>query len=240
MLDRGRAVGADDRRREAPRAGIAGLAREAEPDRVVGWRGLLRRYFARAVVSRRGRSGGGHHSLRGSASCDATRGQIALRCTTLPRYASAPSRRGQDVVGETREQNVGARSSRYEDGIARPGPSSSCGSATPPTAPGLRPDARPCRRGRAWFLRAASRWRESWEHATPTSWGRPIGAIKAMLLAGSTTRRQLSPNGRSASERSMPRGRSGGTPRCSRCSCSSETGGPHGGLGAAGRRRFPG
>ena len=29
-----------------------------------------------------------------------------------------------------------------------------------------------------------ARWRESWEHATPTSWGRPIGAIKAALIAG--------------------------------------------------------
>jgi hypothetical protein len=36
----------------------------------------------------------------------------------------------------------------------------------------------------AWFERAALRWRESWEHATPTSWGRPIGVIKATLLAG--------------------------------------------------------
>jgi hypothetical protein len=35
-----------------------------------------------------------------------------------------------------------------------------------------------------WLERAAARWRESWEHATPTSWGRPIGAIKAALLAG--------------------------------------------------------
>jgi hypothetical protein len=36
----------------------------------------------------------------------------------------------------------------------------------------------------AWLGRAATRWRESWEHATPTSWGRPIGAIKASLIAG--------------------------------------------------------
>ena len=35
-----------------------------------------------------------------------------------------------------------------------------------------------------WLERAAARWRESWEHATPTSWGRPIGAIKASLVAG--------------------------------------------------------
>jgi tetratricopeptide (TPR) repeat protein len=35
-----------------------------------------------------------------------------------------------------------------------------------------------------WLDRAASRWRESWAHATPTSWGRPIGSIKAELIAG--------------------------------------------------------
>ena len=37
---------------------------------------------------------------------------------------------------------------------------------------------------REWLGRAATRWRESWEHATPTSWGRPIGTIKASLIAG--------------------------------------------------------
>jgi tetratricopeptide (TPR) repeat protein len=36
----------------------------------------------------------------------------------------------------------------------------------------------------AWFDRAATRWRESFEHAPPGSWGRPIGAIKARVLAG--------------------------------------------------------
>ena len=36
----------------------------------------------------------------------------------------------------------------------------------------------------AWFLRAAERWRASWD-AGPglDSWGRPVGAIKASLLA---------------------------------------------------------
>jgi tetratricopeptide (TPR) repeat protein len=42
-----------------------------------------------------------------------------------------------------------------------------------------RPDA-----ARAWFQRAAAAWRESWAEATPTSWGRPIGIVKALLLAG--------------------------------------------------------
>jgi hypothetical protein len=37
---------------------------------------------------------------------------------------------------------------------------------------------------REWLERAAARWRESWPDATPTSWGRPIGVMKALLLAG--------------------------------------------------------
>ena len=41
------------------------------------------------------------------------------------------------------------------------------------------------RRGDAdtWFARAAERYRESFDAAPPGSWGRPIGAIKARLLA---------------------------------------------------------
>ena len=35
-----------------------------------------------------------------------------------------------------------------------------------------------------WLRRAAERYRESWEEAPPDSWGRPIGALKALLLAG--------------------------------------------------------
>ena len=35
-----------------------------------------------------------------------------------------------------------------------------------------------------WFDRSAVHWRASWDEATPTSWGRPIGVIKALLLAG--------------------------------------------------------
>ena len=38
--------------------------------------------------------------------------------------------------------------------------------------------------GREWFGRAADSYRRSWEHAPPGSWGRPIGAIKARILAG--------------------------------------------------------
>ena len=34
-----------------------------------------------------------------------------------------------------------------------------------------------------WFARSAERFRESAEHAPPASWGRPLGAVKARLLA---------------------------------------------------------
>ncbi len=35
-----------------------------------------------------------------------------------------------------------------------------------------------------WFACASERYRESWHGAPPGSWGRPIGMIKARLLAG--------------------------------------------------------
>src|SRR5581483_7076690 len=34
-----------------------------------------------------------------------------------------------------------------------------------------------------WFARAAERYRESFPDAPPGSWGRPIGALKARVLA---------------------------------------------------------
>jgi hypothetical protein len=36
----------------------------------------------------------------------------------------------------------------------------------------------------SWFSRAAARYRESFAAAPPNSWGRPIGAMKALVLAG--------------------------------------------------------
>jgi tetratricopeptide (TPR) repeat protein len=35
-----------------------------------------------------------------------------------------------------------------------------------------------------WFARGAERYRESFADAPPGSWGRPIGAVKALVLAG--------------------------------------------------------
>ena len=37
---------------------------------------------------------------------------------------------------------------------------------------------------REWLARAADTYRRSWDGAPPGSWGRPIGAIKARILAG--------------------------------------------------------
>ena len=36
----------------------------------------------------------------------------------------------------------------------------------------------------AWLRRAAERYRESWDGAPPDSWGRPIAAMKSLVLAG--------------------------------------------------------
>jgi hypothetical protein len=38
-----------------------------------------------------------------------------------------------------------------------------------------------------WLLRSAETYRVSWEDAPPGSWGRPIGALKAVILAGDMT-----------------------------------------------------
>jgi hypothetical protein len=39
-----------------------------------------------------------------------------------------------------------------------------------------------------WLARSAERYRDSYEHAPPESWGRLIGALKARLLAGDAER----------------------------------------------------
>jgi hypothetical protein len=36
----------------------------------------------------------------------------------------------------------------------------------------------------SWFGQAVERYRESYEHAPPHSWGRPIGILKARILGG--------------------------------------------------------
>ena len=85
-------------------------------------------------------------------------------------------------------------------------------------------DGRAGRGGRRGSRGAAERYRESFADAPPGSWGRPIGAIKALLLAGdwdgARTRRAL--GARRGRRRGRSR-RSAATPPRSRCSCSATT-----------------
>ena len=82
---------------------------------------------------------------------------------------------------------------RYEDGEARlPGLAdpddrqrqlTRMGNAAGGAALALLMDGRRDEAG-TWFARAAERYRGSFPEAPPASWGRPIGAVKARLLAG--------------------------------------------------------
>jgi hypothetical protein len=74
---------------------------------------------------------------------------------------------------------------RYEDGEARLAPeqlvrmgNAAYGAGLALLMAGRADDAR------TWLDRAAARWRDSWDHAAPDAWGRPIGALKAELIAG--------------------------------------------------------
>jgi hypothetical protein len=89
------------------------------------------------------------------------------------------------MMDQSWEQLAERARARYEDGMARLAPEQLVRLGNAAYGAGLsllmlgRTDE-----AREWLRRAAARWRESWEHATPTSWGRPIGAIKAALIAG--------------------------------------------------------
>ena len=83
------------------------------------------------------------------------------------------------------EQLYERERARYDDGRARPAPEQLLRLGNAAYGAGLsllmldRADD-----ASTWLERAAARWRESWDHATRTSWGRPVGAIKAALVAG--------------------------------------------------------
>jgi hypothetical protein len=93
----------------------------------------------------------------------------------------------------TWEEHLAREAGRYEDGEARlPGLADAdarqrqltrMGNAAGGAGLALLMDGRPDEAA-AWFARAADRYRESFDGAPPGSWGRPIGAIKARLLAG--------------------------------------------------------
>jgi hypothetical protein len=64
----------------------------------------------------------------------------------------------------------------------------------------------------AWLRLAVERYRESWEDAPPNSWGRPIGALKALLLAGDdATEAAAWPLDAGAAHAESPIGRYAGT-----------------------------
>jgi hypothetical protein len=83
--------------------------------------------------------------------------------------------------------------SRYEDGESRlPGAEDAdarqrqltrLGNAAGGAGLALLMQGRPDEAG-GWFHRAADRYRESFADAPPGSWGRPIGAVKSLVLAG--------------------------------------------------------
>jgi hypothetical protein len=82
---------------------------------------------------------------------------------------------------------------RYADGEARLGDAADddarqrqltrLGNAAGGAGLALLMEGRPAEAAR-WFERAAGRYRESFADAPPGSWGRPIGAIKSLVLAG--------------------------------------------------------
>jgi hypothetical protein len=92
------------------------------------------------------------------------------------------------------EEHAEREESRYADGLARlPADADALQRqlvrvAAAATGAGL---ARVMQGRRAeaagWFARSAERFRESYEGAPAESWGRPIGALKARLLAGDRT-----------------------------------------------------
>jgi len=101
------------------------------------------------------------------------------------RVSLVPLTRGGPVGTMSFEELFARERARYEDGIARLDPEQlvRLGNAAYGAGLSLLMLGRPGEAGE-WLERAALRWRESWEHATPTSWGRPIGTIKAALIAG--------------------------------------------------------
>jgi tetratricopeptide (TPR) repeat protein len=91
-----------------------------------------------------------------------------------------------------RKAHFAREEARYRDGEARLDPSdpdshqrqlTRLGNAAGGAGLALLMEGR-CDEAAAWFERAAARYRESFPEAPPGSWGRPIGAVKALVLAG--------------------------------------------------------
>jgi hypothetical protein len=94
-------------------------------------------------------------------------------------------------VSDTWAAHLAREEARYRDGDERLDPADAdshqrqltrIGNAASGAGLALLMQGRP--EAAAWFERAAERYRESFPDAPPGSWGRPIGAIKALVLAG--------------------------------------------------------
>jgi hypothetical protein len=71
---------------------------------------------------------------------------------------------------------------------------------------------------RGWLANAAERWRESYAEAPAGSWGRPIGTIKALILAGDWGGAEVAARwalAEGATEAESPIGRYGAALACS-------------------------
>ena len=97
------------------------------------------------------------------------------------------------VENESWAAHLEREESRYRDGEARLGNAADAdarqrqltrlGNAAGGAALALLMQGR-TQEAAGWFARAAARYRESFADAPPGSWGRPIGAIKSLVLAG--------------------------------------------------------
>jgi hypothetical protein len=84
---------------------------------------------------------------------------------------------------ESRYRDGEARLPQTEDADARQRQLTRMGNAAGGAGLALLMQGRPDEAAE-WFRRAAARYRESFAGAPPDSWGRPIGAVKALVLAG--------------------------------------------------------
>ena len=132
-------------------------------------------------------------SAPGSTATEATDAmQITCHAFMAERWRRAHLKRTVLSVSDW-NSHVEREVARYEDGEARlPGLADAddrqrqltrMGNAAGGAALALLMDGRPDEAA-GWFARAAERYRESFADAPPGSWGRPIGAIKARVLAG--------------------------------------------------------
>jgi hypothetical protein len=94
----------------------------------------------------------------------------------------------QNSAGREWETRFERERARYEDGLGHlaPGQLVRMGNAAYGAALSLLMLNRQVEAAR-WFQHAASRWRESFEHADRDAWGRPIGVLKALILARDET-----------------------------------------------------